>query len=155
MVHILLASGVAGFLGAPWVGTALTAGSALSHATLYGGLLATFAVSLRPGREALVTSLARRLQAPLPRGVAVYTRRVTQAWSLFFAGQLVTSAALLAFAPRPAWSLFVNVLDLPLVALMFVAEYACRLRLVAREHRVGPLTALRAFGRRGELPVGG
>ena len=92
---------------------------------------------------------------PLPRGVAVYTRRVTQAWSLFFAGQLVTSAALLAFAPRPVWSLFVNVLDLPLVALMFVAEYACRLRLVSREHRVGPLAALRAFGRRGELPVGG
>jgi uncharacterized membrane protein len=150
LAHRLLAGDVASGRWASWVGTVLQAVAGVSHAILNGGLLAAFAASLLPGREALATRLARRLQSsPLPGSVALYTRRVTQAWCLFFAGQLVASAALLAWAPRPVWSLFVGVLDLPLVVLMFAGEYACRVRLVAREYRPGPVATVLAFARHG------
>ncbi|MDE2513521.1 MAG: hypothetical protein KGL22_05395, partial [Alphaproteobacteria bacterium] len=59
--------------------------------------------------------------------LVVYTRRVTWAWCGFFAVQLTTSVTLFLFAPLVVWSFFVNVLDIPLVAAMFGAEYLCRI----------------------------
>ena len=94
---------------------------------IHGSLLAWFASSLRPGREALVTSLARQVRGSLEPDVAAYTRNVTRAWCVFFAAQ-PRSALLLAFAPTAIWSWFVNILDLPLVGLMFLGEYAFRVR---------------------------
>jgi uncharacterized membrane protein len=113
--------------------------SGLAHAALYGGLLALFGRSLLPGRADLVTAIARAVHVrrgqALPAAMARYTRRVTQAWCGFFAGQLAASALLLAFAPAGIWSLIVNVLDLPLVLAMFAAEYAVRLmRFRGHEH---------------------
>jgi uncharacterized membrane protein len=102
--------------------------SALTHWAIYATLFVTFALTLRPGREALITGMARRMHTPLTDELAVYTRRVTIAWAGFFAAQLVTSIALFCFAPLVVWSLFVNILDFPLVAAMFAAEYAVRLR---------------------------
>lgn len=100
--------------------------SALGYWILYSGLLLTFALTLRPGREALITGIARRLHGTIGDEVARYTRRVTVAWCCFFAIQLTTSIALFLFAPLVVWSFFVNVVDIPLVVLMFVAEYLCR-----------------------------
>ena len=48
------------------------------------------------------------------------------AWCLFFAAQVLISALLFTAASLDTWSLFVNVLNLPLVALMFAAEYLYR-----------------------------
>lgn len=101
--------------------------SAVTHWAIYVGLLATFALTLRPGREALITAMTRRLHGEVSEEVAVYTRRVTIAWSCFFAAQLTTSVTLFLFAPIVVWSFFVNVLDIPLVVIMFAAEYGCRL----------------------------
>lgn len=105
----------------------LMAATGLTHALIHGGLLAWFASSLLPGREALVSSLARQVHGPLDAEMAGYTRNVTKAWCVFFGAQLATSAALFAFAPTEDWSLFVNVLDLPFVAAMFLGEYLFRL----------------------------
>jgi uncharacterized membrane protein len=58
--------------------------------------------------------------------MARFTRRLTVAWCAFFAGQILVSALLLAFAPHDVWSMFVNLLDLPLLALMFLAQHAYR-----------------------------
>src|SRR5262249_61664592 len=58
--------------------------------------------------------------------MACFPRRLPVAWCAFFAAQVVVSALLLAFAPHDFWSLFVNVLALPLLALMFVAQQAYR-----------------------------
>jgi uncharacterized membrane protein len=55
-----------------------------------------------------------------------YTRRLTVLWCMFFAAQLTASALLLRFGSLESWSLFVNVLNFPLVALMFVGDYAYR-----------------------------
>ena len=123
------------------LGHGLLAFAGLSHLALFGGLLALFGATLLPGRTPLVTRLAERLDPGFHPGMAGYTRAVTWAWCLFFAGQLLTSLLLLLFAPAAAWSLFVNVLDVVFVALMFGAEYGVR-RLRFRGHRHVPLPTL-------------
>jgi uncharacterized membrane protein len=103
------------------------AAAGIVHALIYTALLAVFASSLLPGREALVTSLARKMHATVPDEHAVYTRGVTWAWTGFFAAQLAASLALLLFAPLVTWSLFINVLNFPLLMLMVVAESCYRI----------------------------
>ena len=102
------------------------AASAVPHAMAYLALLALFAASLGAGREAVVTTLARRSRGHLPDDVVRYTRRVTLAWCGFFAAQLLASALLLAFAPLYVWSWFINFANLPLIAVMVCAEYVYR-----------------------------
>ncbi len=104
--------------------------SALSHWAIYVTLFLTFALTLRKNHDPLICAMARRLHGPLTPELARYTRRVTIAWSGFFLAQLLTSILLFAFAPLVVWSFFVNILDIPLVATMFAAEYAVRLRVL-------------------------
>jgi len=103
--------------------------SALTHWGIYASLLAGFALTLRPGHEPLLTGMARRMHGLTPE-ITSYTRKATIAWSLFFAVQLTISVCLFCFAPLVVWSFFVNILDIPLVAAMFAAEYAIRLRVL-------------------------
>ncbi|HJY79366.1 MAG TPA: hypothetical protein VKE95_22160 [Burkholderiales bacterium] len=103
-----------------------SAAAGLAHAGAYLAMLWYFGRSLRPGREPLITRIARRIHGSVPPDMACFTRRLTVAWCAFFAAQVVVSALLLAFAPHDFWSMFVNVLDLPLLALMFVAQQAYR-----------------------------
>lgn len=119
----------------------LVSAAAVTHWVIYSGLLLTFGLTLRPGREALITMLARRMHGPLSGELRRYTRRVTYAWCCFFACQLAASVGLFFFAPLVVWSFFVNILDLPLVAAMFVAEYLFRLCYVpdAPRHSVGEI----------------
>lgn len=129
------------------VRTSLVAASALPHTLAYSGLLAVFGASLLPGREALVTALARQLHGPITSEMAGYTRQVTWAWCVFFGAQLATSLLLFLFAPLAAWSFFVNVLNLPLLVLMFALEYAYRGIALQNppRHGVAYMTAMAAF----------
>lgn len=110
--------------------------SAITHWGIYISLLVTFGLTLRPGHEALITTMARKMHGDgpgydpgeIPPQLAEYTRRVTIAWCCFFAVQLSLSVSLFCFAPLVAWSFFVNILDVPLVAAMFAAEYFVRMR---------------------------
>jgi uncharacterized membrane protein len=101
--------------------------SGIPHAAVYVGLLILFGSSLAPNRKALITSVAAKIHGGelLPE-IAEYTRSVTVAWCVFFALQLLVSFLLFVFAPIQVWSLFVNILNLPLLALMFSCEYAYR-----------------------------
>jgi hypothetical protein len=132
LVHGALSLDVPGLVAARWnilgrlVGFSLVAASALPHTLAYVTLLSAFAITLLPGREPLVTWLARRISGPLGAEMVAYTRQVTWAWTLFFAAQLLVSLLLVCLAPLGVWSFFVNVLNFPLVALMFAAEYAFR-----------------------------
>ena len=132
-----------GFVAEP----TLVAMSALSHAALYLSLLALFGSSLQRGHTPLVTGLARRLRGPLPPATLAYTRGVTWAWCGYFVGQLAVSAGLLLWAPVAVWSLFVNVLDAPLLVTMFAAEFAVRLWRLPEDRHVSPLTIFRSFSR--------
>ncbi len=125
----------------------LIASSGLSHAAIYASLLVLFGQSLRPGRTAVVTKLALRFHGVLPSAKRIYTRTVTKAWCIFFLAQLAASALLLCLAPDRVWSLFVNVLDGPLVAAMFLAEFAVRRWLFRHERHHSPLAVARAFAR--------
>jgi hypothetical protein len=111
------------------------AAAAVSHWGIYTSLLLTFGLTLRRGREPLITTMARRMHGNLSDEMVWYTARVTQAWCCFFAFQLTASITLFCFAPLVVWSGFVNILDLPMVVLMFSAEYFCRLRLLRNPPR--------------------
>lgn len=116
----------------------LAAAYGIPHAVIYVSLLWFFGRTLRHGTEPLVTRLARRVHGALAPAMESYTRRVTVAWCVFFSMQLVISALLFKVAPLTTWSLFVNVLNFPLLALMFIAEYAYRVN----RHRDFPHASL-------------
>jgi uncharacterized membrane protein len=98
----------------------------LQEAGLYLILAFGFGRSLLSGQTALCTRWATMVHGPLSEPVQHYTRAVTLAWTLFFAGISLTGALLYAFAPLPVWSIFSNFLTLPLAALMFAIEYEVR-----------------------------
>ena len=108
-----------------------------------------FAITLRPGREALVTKLARSVRGgDMPDAVVRYTRAVTAAWALYFVAIATISTVLFLTQPRAIWSLFVNVLVWPLTAGMFVVEYAIRLRVLRDLDHVSLIATVRAFMQR-------
>jgi len=119
--------------------------SGLLHAACYLFLLWYFGSTLAPGREPIVTRVARRVHGTLEPPMERFTRRVTVAWCVFFGAQLALSALLLAFAPLHAWSFFVNLLNLPLLALMFVGQFAFHAIRHPDLPRASPWQVLRAF----------
>jgi uncharacterized membrane protein len=123
----------------------LAAAYGLPHAAIYLFLLWLFGRTLLPGREPLVTGLARSVRGALPPHQEVYTRGVTVAWCVFFAAQVAVSALLFLLAPLDAWSLFINVLNLPLLVLMFAAEYLYRTVRHPGDDRTTIVGALQAF----------
>jgi len=115
-------------LTGPYLWHGLIAADGLWHTSMNAFMLWFFARTLLPGRMPLISQVARHLeQGELSPATADYTRKVTLAWSLFFVAQLMGSALLYLLAPVATWSLFVNVLNAPLIALMFAAEYLIRL----------------------------
>jgi uncharacterized membrane protein len=144
----LLALGAAGTVG--WfiwraAGASPTIIYPLPHVGAYLFLLWLFGRTLRPGNEALITRLATYVHGRLPEEINGYTRRVTWAWCLFFAGMALTSVLLFVLAPLSTWSLFANLLNLPLVAAMFLCEYAYRLRRYPDFSHASIPTVIRAF----------
>lgn len=140
-------------LGAMWFGlddrVAVLATAGVSHAAFFGMLGIGLALSLRPGQVDPITRLASHLDPHWQPDMEGYTRTVALAWTLFLLSQCALSGILLLTAPREVWSFFVLVLDLPLVVLMFVAEYIVR-RLRFPDHpHVGPLNVLHALRERG------
>jgi len=129
----------------------LLAAAGVSHAMLYAGLLVVFGASLSSGRTPLVTRLAQRLNPAFHSGMEGYTRAVTMAWCLFFSGQIVASAVLLALAPE-TWRIFVTLLNLPSAVLMALAEYGVRCWRFRNEPHT---TLLAMVGAYGPAPPGG
>lgn len=105
-------------------GLILTSG--LPHALVNAGLLVLFGLSLRAGRVPVITALSHQIHGPLPARIDRYTRRVTQVWCGFFAAELLGSALLFALAPIAWWSLFVNVLNAPCLAILLIGEKVTR-----------------------------
>jgi uncharacterized membrane protein len=117
------------------------------HAAAYLFMLWFFGRTLKRGSEAFITRLARQLDGPLSPAVEAYTRRLTWVWCAFFAAQLAASALLLAFGTIEAWSLFINVLDLPLVALLFIADYVYRVLRFRGAPQASIVAVVRAYAR--------
>ncbi|MEO5861810.1 MAG: hypothetical protein ABIW48_06490 [Burkholderiales bacterium] len=131
--HPLIASAIILLIGlgvwAAWSARLIdiTAAYYLPHVLFNLALMVLFGHTLLPGHEPLITLLARRVHGTIPPQIVIYTAQVTWLWTIFFAATVLLSLLLYRFAPLPVWSVFANVLSLPLVILLFVGEYVFRL----------------------------
>jgi len=149
---VLLAAGGATYVLVRHDQPGLAAAYGLPHAGSYLFLLWFFGRTLRPGQEPLITRLARRVHGTLPPFMETYTRRLTAAWCVFFAAQLVCSMALFAFASLETWSLFINLLNLPLLALMFIGEYLYRVARYPAYQHASIATTIQSFTQNSSVP---
>jgi len=117
----------------------------LQEGGIYSLLAASFGRSLLGDRVALCTRLADQIHGPLTAQEVRYTRRVTAAWALFFVSITAATVGLFVCAPLRTWSLFANFCVVPLIGLMFVAEYAVRRRALPHVQRRGILAAVRVY----------
>jgi uncharacterized membrane protein len=117
----------------------------LQEGGFYSLMAASFGLSLRKHGVALCTQLADKVHGPLSPKEVLYTRRVTAAWGLFFLAITGVTLILFVLAPLRIWSLFANFCVVPLVGLMFLAEYAVRRRVLPQVSRRGILAAVRVY----------
>jgi len=104
-----------------------------------------FGGTLRPGQQALITTLAVRVHRTFTPDMAAYTRRLTGVWTLYFVAMALVSLALYAFASFDAWALFANVLTPLAVVLMFGGEHWLRYRLHPEFERASLADAVRSY----------
>lgn len=118
----------------------------LQHVGTNLALAVLFGRSLFGPGEALVTQFARLAhQGVLSAAQFSYTRQVTLAWTLFFALLAMVSTGLFLLAQPILWSVFANLLTIPLLVLMFLGEYLVRQRVLPLQDRTGILDSLRAY----------
>jgi uncharacterized membrane protein len=117
----------------------------VQQAGFYLLMAATFGVTLLKGWVPLCTQFADRVHGPLNAAELTYTRQVTAAWAVFFLLNLVLTFVLFGFAPLRTWSLFVNFVSLPLIALMFIGEYLVRRRVLKQVYPGGLMATLRVY----------
>lgn len=130
----------------------LLAVNGLSHATLNLFLLWLFGRTLLRGQEPLISQISRLINGQLQPEIIIYTRQVTIAWCIFFALQVITSLLLYIFAPIAAWSLFINVLNLPLLILMFLLEHTYRTARFPSHSRTSILKAIEVYSKNFAAP---
>ena len=117
----------------------------LQHVGIQLILFMTFARTLIAGRQPLCTRFAEAVHAPLTPRHKIYARQVTLAWTLFFAAMALASTLLFFLTPLATWSVFANFLTLPLVVVMFIAEYGVRRWVLPEMRHTHILDAVRAF----------
>ncbi|OJA95211.1 hypothetical protein [Burkholderia ubonensis] len=117
----------------------------LEHASFNLAMALLFGRTLAAGQTPLCTRFAAMIHGAVTPAIARYTRQITIAWTLFFVAIAAVSTLLFATVPIVAWSTFANYLSLPLVAVMFAAEHACRRFALPHEPRPRMLDAVRAY----------
>ena len=127
----------------------------IQHLEINLALAAFFGCSLSGPGDALVTRLARLAEGPDLSALKVrYTRQVTVAWTVFFVANAAVSALLYALAPAAVWSVYANILNGPIIALMFLGEHLCR-RFVLPPHEQPSFAAvIRAWRSHRSTPAG-
>ncbi len=153
LLPVCLAGCVALYFGSDWLVQHYNWVFLLQHVGMQALLGLAFGATLRTGQTPLVSRLAALVHGQLSPALARYTRQVTWAWTLYFSATAVASLLLFWLAPVAVWSVFANLLGLPLLILMFVAEYGARLCLLAPSERTGPLQAIRAYLQASPGPV--
>ena len=117
----------------------------LQHAGILAALGTAFAASVRD-EDSLIGRLAARVH-PLTPAMRTWTRRVTQAWALYFFVLAALSVAVYATGSLARWSLLAN-FGTPLgAAALFVGEHRLRYRLHPEFERASLRDVLRAWRR--------
>lgn len=145
MLLMCMASAAALYAASDWLVQHFNWVFLLQHAGMQALLGLAFARSLRAGQVPMVSRFAAVVHGSLSPALARYTRQVTWAWTLYFAVMTTLSLLLFWLAPVAVWSVLANLLNLPLLVLMFAAEYGARLYFLAPSDRAGPLEAIRAY----------
>jgi uncharacterized membrane protein len=133
-----------------WQGGGIAPGSiyVAQHVAIHVLLAFVFGLTLQPGRESLVTALARRVHGRLTPDMEAYSRKVTATWTIYFLAMAALSLALYALTPFATWAAFAN-LATPLAMLaLFVGEYLLRYWLHPEFERATLSQALRAYADR-------
>ncbi len=117
----------------------------LQHAGIYALLCMAFGRTLQGGKIPMVSQFAQIVHGILSPALIRYTRAATWAWTFYFGGVTTLSLALFWLAPVHIWSAFANLLNMPLLALMFAGEYAVRCYRLPAADRAGPIEAIRAY----------
>ena len=142
---LLLPAGAAIYFIGLQVHWSLMVAYGLPHVVVNLFLLGFFGRTLLTGREPLITRLARRLHGTLEPDIEIYTRHVTIAWCIFFAGQVMASILLYELATVSVWLVFVSFFTFPLLTLMFVGEYIYRVLRHRNHPRVSILKTIQVF----------
>jgi len=117
----------------------------LQHAGIHVALGTAFAASVR-GTDSLIGRLAARVH-PLSPAMQLWTRRVTQAWALYFFAMAAVSVAVWVTGGLARWSWLAS-FGTPLgAAALFVGEHRLRYRLHPEFERAGLLDVVRAWRR--------
>ena len=95
--------------------------------------LCAFGYSLLSG-PSMIERLARLREPDLPAVAVGYTRRVTQAWCVFFVFNGAVCLGTALFSPEAVWSLYTGVVSYVLMGLMFGGEYLLRMRFKKLHH---------------------
>jgi uncharacterized membrane protein len=117
----------------------------LQECGFYGLLAFGFGRSLRRGKTPLCTMLADRVHGPLSAGELRYTRAATAAWCIFFTTLVALELLLFLTVPLASWSFFSYFCTLPLVLLMFIAEFAVRRRILPGTAGAGLWATMRIY----------
>lgn len=117
----------------------------IQYLAVQAGLAGLFGLTLRSGRQPLVTRLARAVHGHLPPAIERYTRTVTLVWTLFFITLGTVATVLYVFTAKHWWSIWVNFLTPLFIGALFVVEYAARRRLFPDFKHSSFSTAMRAF----------
>jgi len=91
-------------------------------------MLGLFGASLRWGPP-VIERLARTSEPDLPAAAVGYTRRVTVAWSLFFAVNGLIAWYTAVFASFDTWVLYNGAIAYGLIGAMFTVEWFIRRRV--------------------------
>jgi uncharacterized membrane protein len=92
--------------------------------------LAVFSGSLLQ-EQSLVERLARRMDMDFPESAVRYTRRVTQAWCLFFLLNIVLTLLSIR-AGEEMWALYSGLISYILMGCMFAGEWVIRRGVIRR-----------------------
>jgi len=143
---LLLISGIVIWLVWPFVRQHTALIFWMQDVGLMLALLVTFGRTLQNGRKPLCVHFAEMINGGgLPLEHECYAHKVTVAWVAFFAIMIIASTLLFFMAPLAIWSIFVNFLTLPLVALMFTVEFMVRHRVLVGLPSGHILDAVRAY----------
>ena len=117
----------------------------LQECGFYGLQAFGFGRSLRRGRAPLCTMLSDQVHGPLSASELRYTRAATTAWCIFFTTLVALELLLFFTAPLASWSFFSYFCTLPLVLLMFIAEFAVRRRMLPDTAGAGLWATMRIY----------
>lgn len=97
----------------------------LYPAAVAGGMLLLFAMSLHTP-PSMIERFARLSQPDLPPEGVRYTRRVTQAWCLFLAANMLVALYTALYSSRDIWALYNGLIVYVLMGIMFAGEWLVR-----------------------------